>query len=92
VSVGTHASDEEHKSEEAVMRSKGKENAPLPPQYTAEFEDHVDRCHSKQNKEFIEQFALIQEYDPDFPKSIGTSQNFRKLNRFGNITVCKKYK
>jgi hypothetical protein len=58
VSVGTHASDEEHKSEEAVMRSKGKENAPLPPQYTAEFEDHVDRCHSKQNKEFIEQFAV----------------------------------
>ncbi|CAI8010985.1 Receptor-type tyrosine-protein phosphatase mu [Geodia barretti] len=87
VSVGTHASDEGHKSEEAVMSSKSKENAPLPPQYAAEFEDHVARCHSKQDKEFKEQFALIQEYDPDFPKSIGTSQNFRKLNRFGNITV-----
>ena len=34
-------------------------------------------------------FQLMQEYDTDFPKTVGTSHGIKKLNRFNNITVCK---
>ena len=34
-------------------------------------------------------FQLMQEYDTDFSKTVGTSHGMKKLNRFNNITVCK---
>ena len=39
-------------------------DGPLPHQYTVEFENHVARCHSNQDKEFKDQFAVCQHCFP----------------------------
>ena len=38
---------------------------------------------------WIKLFQLMQEYDTDFPKTVGTSHGIKQLNRYNNITVCK---
>jgi hypothetical protein len=48
-----------------------------------EFGDYVTRCHSNQNNDFKAQFASLQQYDEEVPKTLRKS----KLNRFSKITV-----
>ncbi|CAI8058578.1 Receptor-type tyrosine-protein phosphatase alpha [Geodia barretti] len=80
-------SEGKHEWEEVQMDSEGPGDVPFPPQSTDGFADYVARCHSNRQNKFKDQFALMQEYDTDFPKTVGTSHGIKKLNRFNNITV-----
>ena len=68
------------------------------------FEEHVSRCHHKDNKGFKEQFVYIFECvvaitmsmqaidcDLELPTTFGSSRGVMKLNRYGNIMPCKPY-